>query len=425
MHDIVFLGLSFDAWITLLSIVGVFLTLLFTKTKAHVAFFCVIALLSVTGVLTIEEAFLGFDTSSIITVGLLFLVVSGIRHTGALEWMVSHLMGQPKNHASAIVRLMLPVGVLSSFMSNTGTTALFKDVIKMWANKLGMAPSKLLIPLGYAASLGGLLTLIGTPPNLIIAGIYASNSGNTMNTFAPFPVAICCLLASMIVVILLRNWLPTREAPVSEMESDAKALSSVKPTPRTYLSLVIMMLVLALSAFNVLSLPTCCILAAIVMILTKCCTSEQAVKEVDWEILIVFVGSVSIGTAIHKTGIDEMILKDIFAYTGMTHPLLVLVMLSVTAAITTEFISDTACAAMFSPIAWEAATTLGVDPMPFMIALMMAVSNNYATPIATPPNTLVYVAGGYRFGDFARLGLILKLINLIITISVVQLFYPM
>lgn len=425
MHDIVFLGLSFDAWITLLSIVGVFLTLLFTKTKAHVAFFCVIALLSVTGVLTIEEAFLGFDTSSIITVGLLFLVVSGIRHTGALEWMVSHLMGQPKNHASAIVRLMLPVGVLSSFMSNTGTTALFKDVIKMWANKLGMAPSKLLIPLGYAASLGGLLTLIGTPPNLIIAGIYASNSGNTMNTFAPFPVAICCLLASMIVVILLRNWLPTREAPVNEMESDAKALSGVKPTPRTYLSLVIMMLVLALSAFNVLSLPTCCILAAVVMVLTKCCTSEQAVKEVDWEILIVFVGSVSIGTAIHKTGIDEMILKDIFAYTGMTHPLLVLAMLSITAAITTEFISDTACAAMFSPIAWEAATTLGVDPMPFMIALMMAVSNNYATPIATPPNTLVYVAGGYRFGDFARLGLILKLINLIITISVVQLFYPM
>lgn len=425
MHDIVFLGLSFDAWITLLSIVGVFLTLLFTKTKAHVAFFCVIALLSVTGVLTIEEAFLGFDTSSIITVGLLFLVVSGIRHTGALEWMVSHLMGQPKNHASAIVRLMLPVGVLSSFMSNTGTTALFKDVIKMWANKLGMAPSKLLIPLGYAASLGGLLTLIGTPPNLIIAGIYASNSGNTMNTFAPFPVAICCLLASMIVVILLRNWLPTREAPVCEMESDAKALSGVKPTFRTYLSLVIMMLVLALSAFNVLSLPTCCILAAIVMVLTKCCTSEQAVKEVDWEILIVFVGSVSIGTAIHKTGIDEMILKDIFAYTGMTHPLLVLAMLSITAAITTEFISDTACAAMFCPIAWEAATTLGVDPMPFMIALMMAVSNNYATPIATPPNTLVYVAGGYRFGDFARLGLILKLINLIITISLVQLFYPM
>lgn len=425
MHDIVLLGLGLDAWITLLSIVGVFVTLLFTKTKAHVAFFCVIALLSVSGVLTIEEAFLGFDTSSIITVGLLFLVVSGVRHTGALEWMVSHLMGQPKNHTSAIVRLMLPVGVLSSFMSNTGTTALFKDVIKKWAEKLGMAPSKLLIPLGYAASLGGLLTLIGTPPNLIIAGIYASNSGQTMNTFAPFPVAICCLLVSMVVVILLRNWLPTREAPASEMEADANALVDVKPTHRTYLSLVIMMLVLALSAFNVLSLPTCCILAAIIMVLTKCCTSEQAVKEIDWNILIVFVGSVSIGTAIHKTGIDEMILKDIFAYTGMTHPLLVLIMLSVTASITTEFISDTACAAMFSPIAWEAATTLGVDPMPFLIALMMAVSNNYATPIATPPNTLVYIAGGYRFGDFARLGLILKVINLIITISVVQLFYPL
>lgn len=424
MHDIIFCGMGLDAWITLATMFGVFATLLFTNTRAHIAFFCAIAVLEITGVLTIEESFAGFDTASIITVGLLFLVIAGLRHTGALEWMVSHLMGQPKNHAHALVRLMLPVGILSSFMSNTGTTALFQDVVKKWAERLNMAPSKLLIPLAYAASLGGTLTLIGTPPNLIIAGTYAKTYGLSMNTFAPFPVAICCLIASIGVIILLKKLLPTRLMPQSNNEAEAINNLTGKATYKTYLSIIIMLSVLVLSALNILSLPTCCLLAAIIMVVTKCCTSEQASKEVDWDILIVFVGSVCLGNAIHKTGIDELLLKEIFSYCG-THPLMVLIMISATAAITTEFISDTACAAMFCPIACQAAQSLGVNPMPFMIALMMAVSNNYATPIATPPNTIVYMSGGYKFGDFARLGIILKIVNLAIAISISTLFYPM
>lgn len=423
LHDVVFWGLGLDGWITLAILVGVFATLLFTDTKPHVAFFCAIAALSVTGVLTIEEAFAGFDTASIITVGLLFLVIAGLRNTGALEWMVSHLMGQPKNHTHAILRMMLPVGILSSFMSNTGTTALFKDIIKKWSEKLKIAPSKLLIPLAYAASLGGMLTLIGTPPNLIIAGIYAKNSGSTMNTFAPFPIAVCCLLASVLVVILLRRLLPDRELPQKEEEQTGSQIEKAAHASwRTYFSIALMVSVLVLSALNVLSLPTCCILAGIIMVITKCCTSEQAVKEIDWNILIVFAGSLCLGNAIHKTGIDELILNGIFSSCGK-HPLMVLAMICITASITTEFISDTACAAMFCPIAWQASQTLGVDPMPFMIGLMLSVSNNYATPIATPPNTLVYVDGGYKFSDFARLGLVMKIVNLAITIVMASLIY--
>lgn len=419
------MGLGMDAWITVVTMLGVFFTLLFTETKAHVAFFCVIAVLNVTGVLTVEEAFSGFDTASIITVGLLFLVLAGLRHTGALEWMVSHLMGQPKNHAHAIIRLMLPVGILSSFMSNTGTTALFQDVIKKWADKLGMAPSKLLIPLAYSASLGGLLTLIGTPPNLIIAGMYAKNYGISMNTFAPFPVAICCLLASIAVTVLLRNVLPERAVPVKEEDNNkADILNNTKFTRKTYLSIGIMISVLVLSALNVLPLSTCCILAGIIMVLTKCCTSDQATKEIDWNIIIVFVGSICLGNAIHKSGIDEIILDMIFKCCG-TDPLMVLIMICATAAVTTEFISDTACAAMFCPIVIHAANNLGVNPMPFIIALMMAVSNNYATPIATPPNTLVYATGGYKFADFARIGLLLKFVNLAIAIGISLLVYHM
>lgn len=424
MHDIIFWGLGLDAWLTIAVVLGMFVTMLCTNVKTHVAFFCTMAILCISGVLTIEETFAGYDTSSIITIGLLFPVIAGLRYTGALNWMVNHLMGQPKTYARAIVRLMIPVGFLSSFLSNTATTALFNDIVKNWAKKLGLAPSKLLIPLAYATSFGGVLTLIGTPGNLMIAGMYAKDSHETINIFAPFPVAICCLLASVTFIVLFRRFLPTRTPAQSEtdemMEMEATSTSS---KGKTYLSLAIMAGVLVVPALKLMSLPQCCMLACLLVVIFKCCTSEQALKEVDWTILVVFVGSMCIGTAIDKTGIDQKIIETIFSLSGSS-PLFTLILLSGTAMLCTEFISDTACAAMFYPITYQAATHLGVNPVPFLIVLMMSTSNNYATPIATPPNTLVYASGGYKFYDFARLGLPLKFINMAIAITVSQLFYP-
>lgn len=425
MQDIIFLGLGLDAWITIASVLGVFLTMLFTNTKTHVAFICVMAVLCISGVLTIEETFAGYDASSIITIGLLFPVIAALRHTGALDWMVSHLMGQPKTYSLAILRLMLPVGMLSSFLSNTATTALFNDIVKKWSAKLGLSPSKLLIPLAYATSFGGVMTLIGTPGNLLIAGMYAKDSHETINIFAPFPVAICCLLTSVTFIILFKRFLPNR-TPSPMANDDAQETTSATQRPRrmTFLSMAIMAGVLVLPALKVMELPQCCLLACVLVVVFRCCTSEQAIKEVDWDILLVFVGSMCIGKAIDKTGLDDKVIHLILNYCD-SNPHLALIMLAATAALATEFISDTACAAMFYPITFEAATHLGVNPVPFLIVLMMSTSNNYATPIATPPNTLVYNSGGYRFADFARLGVPLKIINLAIAITVSQIFYPL
>lgn len=422
MLDTLFLGLSVGAWITIATMIGVFLTLLFTNTKPYVAFFCAIAVLNVSGVMSVEEAFHGFNTGSIVTIGLLYITISALRHTGALEWIVSHLMGQPKTHTAAILRMMLPVGLLSSFMSNTATTALFQGVVRRWAERLNISPSKLLIPLAYAASLGGLLTLLGTPPNLIIAGLYASKTGVHLNILAPLPIGLCCLLVSILVVIIMRHALPTRQAEVQTDDDDEVSLTSSQATWRTYFSLGMMAAILILSAANVLSLSSCCILAGVILVITGCCTSEQASKEVDWNVLIVFAGSICIGTAIQKTGIDTFILNQILGSCGH-NPIVVLTTICVVAAIMTEFMSDTACAAMFFPIAWSAAQTLDMNPAPVMVALMIAVSNSYATPIATPPNTLVYTSGGYRFADFARIGVVLKIVNLAIAISMTMFLF--
>lgn len=165
-----FLGFGLDAWITIVTVLGLFGVLLFTKLRSDLAFLAAIGILFVTGVLDAKEAFSGFSGTSVITVGVLFVVIAGLTYTGVLQWIAKHLLGQPGSYRKAIVRLMLPVAALSSFLSNTTVVALFVGIVKTWSKKLGVAPSKLLIPLSYASGMGGVCTLIVTPPNLIIGG---------------------------------------------------------------------------------------------------------------------------------------------------------------------------------------------------------------------------------------------------------------
>ena len=167
-----FLGFGLDAWITIVTVLCMFSILLFTKWRSDVVFLGAIGVLFVAGVLDAKDAFSGFSSSSVITVGVLFVVVAGLTHTGVLQWIVKHLLGTPNSYSKAVTRLMLPVAVLSSFLSNTTVVSLFVGIVKMWAKKLSISPSKLLIPLSYASGMGGVCTLIGTPPNLIISGLY-------------------------------------------------------------------------------------------------------------------------------------------------------------------------------------------------------------------------------------------------------------
>lgn len=93
----------------------------------------------------------------------------------------------------AILQLMVPVAVLSSFLSNTTVVAIFIKVVKIWSKKLNIAPSKLLIPLSYASGMGGICTLIGTPPNLLISGFYTEQTGIQLSIFTPTLVGLFCL----------------------------------------------------------------------------------------------------------------------------------------------------------------------------------------------------------------------------------------
>lgn len=222
MESFVFLGFDLHAWITIVTVFVMFSTLLLTKLRTDLVFLCAIAILFVTGVLDAKEAFSGFSSASVVVVGVLFIVVTGLTYTGVLQWIVKHLLGQPDSYSKAVVRLMLPVAALSSFLSNTTVVSLFVRIVKMWSQKLGVSPSKLLIPLSYASGMGGVCTLIGTPPNLIISGLYADNTGHPMNIFATAVPGLFCLFVGVLSIIAMRRMLPVRKAPESAFESTSE-----------------------------------------------------------------------------------------------------------------------------------------------------------------------------------------------------------
>ena len=573
-----------------------FTVLLFTKLRADLVFLGAIAILFVTGVLDAKEAFSGFSSTSVVIIGVLFVVVAGLTHTGVLQWIVKHLLGQPKSYFKAVIRLMLPVAALSSFLSNTTVVALFVGIVKMWSKKLNISPSKLLIPLSYASGMGGVCTLIGTPPNLIISGLYADSTGTAMNVLATTIPGLFCLCIGVLSIIALRKLLPDRQAPESAFEatsdytvellvpSDNKHIGEtieeaglmnvhggtlieiihydnreiVSPVPadeflmggdrlvfagqidemldlkkshgfvnadhhiftldevdkdrqlrtayvtfgsslintsignsnfekennmilvavarrgkrinesprevvlqagdtllfecpphvnihterfasqlqffdnaqvpnigkKTLVSTTIMIAMVVLSALNVIPLLQCAFLAAIAMLLFRCCNVDQAMKAINWEILMVFAGSVVLGLAIQKTGIAERLAFGILDVCG-TNPIVVMAAICFVGTFITEFISNTAAGAMFFPIMYQAAEKLGYEPYPFLIALMVSVSSSFATPIGSPTHMLVYGPGGYRFSDFMRIGLLMNLIILAANILIVNIIYPL
>ena len=203
-----FWGFSYYAWITIITVLGMFITLLFTKVRTDLVFF--IGILFVSGVLDVKEAFSGFSATATITVFVLFIVVAGLTYTGVLQWIVKNLLGVPKNYNKAIIRLMVPVALLSSFLSNTTVVTIFVNIVKIWAKKLRISPSRLLIPLSYASGMGGVCTLIGTPPNMIISGLYTEKTGVALNVFITLVPGLFCLGIGILSVIAMSRLLPER-----------------------------------------------------------------------------------------------------------------------------------------------------------------------------------------------------------------------
>ena len=169
--------MGWEAWLTLAVVAGCFAMMAFTWVSPDIIMSAGLTLLLVTGVLLPGEALAGFSNQGMLTVAVLYVVVSGLTETGAVGWIVQHILGRPRNVRHAQARLMTPAAILSAFLNNTPVVAVFVPAVKIWARRNSLNLSKLLIPLSYASIVGGTCTLIGTSTNLVVNGLLVEQVG--------------------------------------------------------------------------------------------------------------------------------------------------------------------------------------------------------------------------------------------------------
>jgi len=207
--------------LTLGVVAGCFAMMALTRIATDIIMSAGLTLLLVAGVLLPDEALAGFANQGMLTVAVLYVVVSGLTETGAIGWIVQHILGRPRNTRQAQARLMIPAAALSAFLNNTPVVAVFVPAVKEWARRNNLELSKLLIPLSYASIAGGTCTLIGTSTNLVVNGLLVDKTGSPgLNMFdlawIGLPVAASVLL---FVSLFSGRLLPARTEPLAHGEN--------------------------------------------------------------------------------------------------------------------------------------------------------------------------------------------------------------
>ncbi len=214
--------MSPEAWFTV-AVVGLCFALLASnRVSADIALMGGLTLLLVSGILTPGQALSGFSNEGMITVGVLYVVVAGLRDTGAIGWVVQYMLGRPKSLAGAQIRLMTPVAGLSAFLNNTPVVAIMIPAVQDWARRNQISVSKLLIPLSYAAIAGGTCTLIGTSTNLVVNGLLIRETGGGISMFELAWVGVPLTIVVIAVTILLSRWLLPDRLPAIGQFADAR-----------------------------------------------------------------------------------------------------------------------------------------------------------------------------------------------------------
>jgi len=231
MEGLTFLGLTPQLWVVIATVVGMFYLLTRTSIPAEVVFLGSVTIFLITGVVSEKDVLDSFGSEAVMVHGAFHVVIAGLLLTGVLYWIGKHLLGTPTTYREATLKLMVPVSVLSAMLGSNNAVTLFTDMVKMWARKLKVSPSKLLIPLGYAATMGGMCTLLGQSSNLVIAGLYAEETNTSLNLFAPLLPGLACTIAGITLMSFLRKYLPDRNAPeVSFEETSDYTVELLVPT---------------------------------------------------------------------------------------------------------------------------------------------------------------------------------------------------
>ena len=622
--------LQIDGWITLGLFVATILLFLTEWLEVDLVALGVVIMFMITGILTLDEALAGFSSPIVITIAALFIVGGAVMETGLADSISGRIINFAGNSRFRLLILIMgTVALLSGFISDTGTVAVMAPAIISISRKKQINPSKLLIPLSFGSLLGGAMTLIGTPPNIVVSDLLAVNGFEAFRFFDFTPIGLILLVVGILYLSLTSRWLlpdhksskplqrvdspqelmevyklpedlyrlrirhgspltgktilesdlgntfninvldinraePTRpknrvsdfrllpdedreyqlspaqytlepndilicqgklndishasatlrlgvqpaqaedqkslvneEVGVAEVllpprsrilgktlvssrfgslyqltvlginRPGAESSLPLKDTtlqfgdtlfvqgpwknihaladqrrdfvvvgqpedlkgtpPRSKMilagSILIAMILSLVTGW--LPLATTALLAAFLMIITGCLNMKQAYNSVEWKSVILIAGMLPMATALQKVGLVQTGAEWIATSLGGLGTIPVLGSLFLITSLFTQVISNTATTVLIAPVALSLALNLGYQPQAFLMTVALAASTAYATPVASPVNTLVMGAGNYRFKDFARVGIPLILISMLLTILLLPFLWPL
>ena len=393
--------------------------------------------LGILGVLPSKQVYAGLSNSTVVLFGGMFVIGAAMFKTGLAEavglWVVNKAGTKEVPLMGAI---MIVTIALSAVSSNTGTVACLMPVIIGIANAANIPASKELMPLAVAANVGGTITMIGTPPNVIVTGALSAAG---LPSFGFFEFALIGVPLSVIVLVYMltigRRTIPVNNAgamdadavEAAKKEAGASDDNAPKSKTKMWISGLILLGVVAAMALNLKTVPlqTAAVTGAILCVITGCLKEKEAYAGIDWVTIFLFAGMLSVATAMDKTGAGKLIADTVVGMMGENpNPIVLCAVLYLISNVLTQFMSNTASAALLAPIGISIAQSIGADPKPVLMSIGIAASMAFATPMATPPNTLVLGPGGFSFNDYVKVGVPLCVITFIASVIIIPIFWP-
>ncbi|HDG8037420.1 SLC13 family permease [Klebsiella pneumoniae] len=414
--------------ITLCLLVFAIIMFVWEKVPLAVTSMVVCVALVLTGVLDLKQAFAGFIDSNVILFIAMFIVGGALFETGMANKVGGVITHFAKTEKQLIFIIMVVVGVMSGFLSNTGTAAVLIPVVIGVAAKSGFTRSRLLMPLVFAAALGGNLSLIGAPGNLI-AQSALQNIGSGFGFFEYAKVGLPMLVCGILYFLTIGYKFLPNNSNSSEVGSigEQRDYSHV-PRWKQILSLVVLIATILGMIFEKqtgISLTVAGCIGALVLVITGVLTEKQAYKAIDSQTIFIFGGTLALAKALEMTGAGKLVADQVIGLLGNnSSPFMLLVVVFALSVVMTNFMSNTATVALLVPVSLSIAAGMGADPRAVLMATVIGSSCAYATPIGMPANMMVLSAGGYKFVDYAKSGIPLIIVSTIVSLILLPILFP-
>ena len=381
------------------------------------------------GVIPIKTVFSGLSNSTVVLFAGMFVISSAMFHTGLAQLIgerVVRLVGTGEN--SLMFGVMAIGAIMSSVSSNSGTCAALMPVIMGICSAAKISPQRQMMPLAFGCGIGGIITLVGTPPNIIASGALQQAGLKPFGFFEFAWIGVPLTITAIIYMMLIgKRFLPSGEATDAEIDEEAAAeaqASSNDPKKQWLVGLTLIAVIIAM-ATSIVPLQVASVTGALFLVITKCLTEQQAYRGIDWVTIFLFAGMMPVATAMDKSGAGKLIADAVVGVMGGSpSPLMVTGILFALSCGLTQFMSNTASAALLCPIGISIAQKIGADPHAVLMAIAVAASCAFATPVGTPPNTLVLGPGGYHFKDYIIAGTPLILVCLVVSLIVIPIVWP-